>query len=468
MRPTSIRTSIVLWVAGLSISLLAAFSFLTLRAVRQSLLAGLDADLEARATAVASFCEWEEDLDRVVFDREDGQLALDAAARDGGIEVLLLPGRDILVRAGQALPAAAKEELPDAVTGSAARRFADLDQDGLPLRLLALRLRRAGELDPRTGTAEPSVELLLRVAASTVALEAKMAEIRDRVLALLSLTIAALALFGVFLSRRLTEPLRALERAAAEHGPGRRHAMPRRGNGDEIDRLAGRLDEAFGALNDALDRQARFSANAAHELRNPIAVIRSAAEVALRRDRAAEELRPLLADVATTAARMGEIVDALLGLARIGSGTITDTETVAPGEVLASIRAAAPADEAARIQVEGELQALRGHRGLLAVLIGNLVGNALRHGGRGPVTVATERRGDRVLLSVRDRGEGIAEELRERIFEPFYRARGETSGVDGAGLGLALVAEIARCHGGEVKVEEARPGARFLVDLPAA
>jgi signal transduction histidine kinase len=124
--------------------------------------------------------------------------------------------------------------------------------------------------------------------------------------------------------------------------------------------------------------------------------------------------------------------------------------------------------ERSPLEAIGASLAALGDRTLLRRLVRNLVENARRYGGDGPVTVSVTQEGRRAVLDVTDHGPGVPEAERQRIFEPFYRLAGGAETGRGSGLGLALVLDIARRHGGDAVCLAAEGGgSRFRVDLPA-
>lgn len=455
----SIRASLIVWFVGLTVALLAVFSVTLYIDIRSTLVSELDERLANRAESLLALCEWEDDGRRVEFELTP-ELAAEfaAAGRGRGIEVRSVRDGAMVHASGATLGAMA---LP-AVQG---RSFTFLDRDG-PESIRVCSLRAALRNSDRS-TDVPAPEVVVRVAESFAAVRGQLARVRWTI-ALLAL-IAALAMSGFswLLSRRLVRPLDQLGRAAAAVDPRRRVPMPRRGSGDELDRLAEVLDGAFTSLGDALDRQARFTADAAHELRNPVSVIRSAAEVALRGERSAAEQRRFLDDILTTAKRMGDVVQALLTLARVDSvGFRSDAQ---PVDLLAVVQDSVrgSADGAARVTVRGESESVRGDPGLLRVMVDNLIGNALRHGGGTTVDVSVGREaGNGVVLRVRDFGNGVPPDLRSQVFARFYRGGGAVASDGGAGLGLSIVGEVARVHGARCEVGDADPGACFLVVFP--
>jgi len=213
-----------------------------------------------------------------------------------------------------------------------------------------------------------------------------------------------------------------------------------------------------------------FLADAAHELRTPWAIVRGRAERALRGSEPAPDLR-VIADTAESA---GATIADMLELARLDSGRGLGERERLRLDALASTCADERAEQARDAAVELRVDAddavvVTGDERLLARAVGNLVDNALRHGGAGgAVTVSVRREGDRARLVVADRGPGIPPGQRERIFDRFYR--GSAAAAGGSGLGLPIARMVAEAHGGSLDVVEPEgpePGARFVLTLPA-
>ena len=221
------------------------------------------------------------------------------------------------------------------------------------------------------------------------------------------------------------------------------------------------------ALNRLLERvsatlasERRFTADAAHELRTPLAAIRANAQVLLGARDAAERdqtARDLLASVD----RGTRLVDQLLALARADQSVaperfrVQDLASVAADQ----LRQHASQAKGRNIRLESELAPamMRGDAALLAVMIRNLLDNALRYGPEGSqIRVATRVVGDQVELRVEDQGSGIPPEERQRVFERFHRLAG--SRASGSGLGLSIVLRIVEQHGGSVVIEDAAGG----------
>ena len=217
-------------------------------------------------------------------------------------------------------------------------------------------------------------------------------------------------------------------------------------------------------IQDATERQARFVADASHELRSPLAAIRSTAEAALINDRPQQELRAALDTVVSSTERLSRVANDLLLLARSEQGQIpADREpidlSVVVAEALQTFTVGVSISLAEDLQVHADPTEI-------ARLVTNLVDNGLRHGG-GAVSVRTSTVGGDALVEVSDRGPGMSEEDLGHIFQPFYRARADAAAPDGSGLGLAIALSLARRNGGRLTVVS-RPGAgsTFRLVLP--
>jgi signal transduction histidine kinase len=255
----------------------------------------------------------------------------------------------------------------------------------------------------------------------------------------LALILVAIGVGAYPVVRRLTQRLERLQRGVDALGAGELSARVKVEGRDEVAELAGSFNRAAARIEELVGAHKALLANTSHELRTPLARIRMALE--LGKDR-----REIERDIAELDALIEEVLlasrlDALPSLER--------TEEV---DLLALA-----AEEAARYDLEahGEPFVMRGDARLLRRMIRNLLENARRHGAP-PIEVVVEDR----QLRVCDGGPGVPQAERERVFEPFYRLAGAK---EGAGLGLALVRQIARRHGGEVRCE----GNCFYVTLPA-
>ncbi|MCA9322900.1 MAG: HAMP domain-containing histidine kinase [Planctomycetes bacterium] len=463
MKQPSIRTSLGLWFLGSTTVLLAGFAVTAYWLLARNLNQSLDHRLRDRAEALSALCEWEPLEPHAVEFESDRALPFKTAT--GGFEIRVWPGGELVGRSGVD-PFGADSSSP-VVTNAPRWNFTTVD--GRPAwRSCRLTTHAVGTPDDALGLERPRVTL--RVFESREAVDEQLAALRWVFVLVGGLTILLGMGFALLVSRRVVRPLVELGHAAAHPGSGQRPPLPRRGNDDEIDQLAAILEGSFQTLEDALARQTRFTADAAHELRNPIAVIRSASEVAVRKERSPEDTRAFLEDITATADRMGAVVEALLLLARLDEGRLR--AGFARVDLAALAREAAKTHDTAEASVTieaGPRTEILGQGGLLRVLIDNLIGNAQRFGGKETieVTIAEDGLGN-LVFAVRDRGPGIPPEARQRVFERFHRAEEQPSGKDGAGLGLSLVAEIARLHRARPWIEDAGPGTRLLVAFPMA
>ncbi|MFF6810496.1 sensor histidine kinase [Streptomyces sp. NPDC012403] len=235
--------------------------------------------------------------------------------------------------------------------------------------------------------------------------------------------------------------------------------VPEPATHDEIARLARTTNETLAALEASVERQRRFVADASHELRSPIASLRTQLEVAA----AHPELLDLDGAVEDTV-RLQHLAADLLLLARLDAGE-------RPADARVDLSALAREEAAGRtgVTVDAEPVEVTGSRGQLGRVLANLLDNGRRHA-RERVTVTVRREGDRAVLAVADDGEGVAEADRERIFERFVRLDAARSRDDGgAGLGLAIARDVAVRHGGTLTVGAAPAGgALFELRLPLA
>lgn len=253
---------------------------------------------------------------------------------------------------------------------------------------------------------------------------------------------------------RALAPIRRLSRLAAALDPTRGHELPTRGVPVEILPLVEAVNRMLVRLRAVLDRQRRFTAFAAHELRTPLAALRARVE-GLPAD--LPERAPLL----RTIERTERLVDSLLALARIGAGLAAPDEEVDLRRIVAEAAedfAPAALDRDVHFEVELPERPVpaRVHRDSLVRAIGNLLDNALKYGGDGGRIVLSLAPDGRIL--VRDHGPGLPDGDPDLLFEPFVRMRPGRGDPGGAGLGLAFVREVAELHGGEVIARNAEGG----------
>jgi len=246
------------------------------------------------------------------------------------------------------------------------------------------------------------------------------------------------------------------------------------GPDDELKRLADTFDSMLGRVDDAFESQRQFIHEASHELRNPLAVIRTNLEVTLSDpDASADDLRHTAEVVERSTERMARLVDDLLVYARKGTLSM-EREPVDVGLLISDAAAefAAPAEAAGQF-VEREAPPglwVLGDRLALRQALANLLANAVRIAPSGTaIRVRAGREGPWVWMSVEDHGPGLVPEDHDRVFQRFWRGDPAESRAQGrSGLGLTIVRQIAEAHGGEVKLaSEPGHGAAFALWLPA-
>jgi signal transduction histidine kinase len=276
-------------------------------------------------------------------------------------------------------------------------------------------------------------------------------------LGLLALTFAV----GAYpLVRRITRRLENLQRSVDALGAGALDARVRVEGKDEVANLATSFNLAASRIENLVKSQRQMLATASHELRSPLARMRIALELMEREDRPGlrEQLKKDITE-------LNDLVGEILLATRLQA--IGELEREAPVDITALL-----ADEASRfgVKISDRPVTIDGDARLLRRMIRNLLENAQRYSGGAIVEASVRREYGAAVLRVEDHGPGVPEEERERIFEPFYRARGSRETGEGFGLGLALVKQIAQRHGGDVRCLP-RPGGgtRFEVMFhPAA
>jgi heavy metal sensor kinase len=281
---------------------------------------------------------------------------------------------------------------------------------------------------------------------------------------------------GRWLCRRALAPVRRMADAArAMSAADLDQRLPGPGTNDELDDLRTSFNGLLCRLQEAFERQRRFTGDASHQLRTPLTAMRGQIEVALRRDRAAEDYRQTLERVQGRTAQLQQIVEALLFLARADAeAALDEQERLDLAALLPELtRHWADHPRAADLRVEGDGGGaqVRAQAVLLGQLLDNLIDNAFRYSEPGsPVTVRLHHEPGAVLLTVADEGGGINADDLPHVFEPFYRSpESRRRGRTGIGLGLAVVRRIATAFGGSVTAEsEPGRGSRFTLRLPAA
>ena len=288
---------------------------------------------------------------------------------------------------------------------------------------------------------------------------------------------------GIWLSRRFTRPLAMLVRGAGALGAGDfTHRVPVAGNDEfgrvasSMNRMAERIGDQIGALQADSRRRQQLLADVAHELRSPVATLKTMAEalrdgVASAPDRTERAART----IADSAARLERLVNDLLELARLDLDELplylqaVDLRAAIADALRSHSEAAASAGIQLHPAEQGQPVLVSADPHRLAQILDNLLGNAVSHAGSGAeVSVAVEA-GDPAVVTVADTGRGIAAEHVPYVFDAFYRGDpARTPGGEHSGLGLRIARGLARAHGGELRIESAEnSGTRAILTLPA-
>ena len=299
--------------------------------------------------------------------------------------------------------------------------------------------------------------------------------LRFLLLSIIPVVIVIACLGGAWLSGRALKPVTDITAAALTISiENLAERLPVPATGDELARLTEVLNTMFARLESAVKTLSQFAADASHELRTPLAVIRTTAELALRRARTPESYRDSLHEVAAEAERMTRLVEELLILARTDSATADmPLAAVDLREVLADL-----GEEMRGLAEVRQIRVRTAYSDRAAIVAGNrpalhrlflvLLDNALKFSNPGgEVAVKMEIDDSKVSVTIQDFGVGIRETDLPHIFERFYRADRARSG-GGHGLGLSLAKSIARVHGASIDVHSTEgAGSRFRVDFAA-
>jgi signal transduction histidine kinase len=441
MAARSIRFRLTLWYAAALTLGLGLFSGLIWLSLRQRLIAELDRDLAGRSARFEQYFRGES------LEAQGDQL------------------RDELDEFCQALPPTSYIDLRGSggfqfhYPPSAARAFAGRGAD---LRGLQRRFAVSGqEFDLEVGAPMDNVVHTLQL-------------LRLLLWSLLPVVIVLACAGGAWLSGRALKPIQDLTAAASAIGiENLSERLPAPATGDELARLTDVLNGMLARLEAAVTRLSQFAADASHELRTPLAVIRTTAELALRRARTPESYRQSLSEIGVESERMTQLIEDLLTLARGGTEAVQMPRMPLDLRALVrevceelhslaetrQVRIEASSIEASSIEAEpGRNPAIvSGNRPALRRLFVILLDNALKYSPAGAeVRLRLSREDGRVSVSIEDCGAGISATDLPHIFERFYRAgtgSGEESrSQDGHGLGLALADHIARAHGATIEV----------------
>ena len=315
------------------------------------------------------------------------------------------------------------------------------------VRVLSMPIERRGKVDEVLQLVYPLDGVLREIDALTSTL-----------LALVPFGLLAAGLGGAFLTGRALRPVREIAGTAARLGASDlSERLPVSGR-DEFSELSSSFNAMLARLEEAFDRQRRFTADASHELRTPLSIIKANTSLALEHSWPEDRYREFLAAIDTAAGRQSRIVEELLFLARADAGGLArDVGPVCLIEALeeAVETVAQPDRPCIRLESIDPALMVPGSGSELTRLFTNLLENAVRHTPpEGTVTVSAMVDAMSVTVTVTDTGEGIAPEHLPHLGERFYRVdAARSAGTGGTGLGLAICRSITEAHGGRMTIE---------------
>ncbi|MEP6668391.1 MAG: ATP-binding protein [Chthoniobacter sp.] len=451
--PRSIRWRLQLWYGALLVAVLCGFGFTAYHLESSRRLRQIDEGLQARLSvlldALRAGPERGQDKKRI----PEVRLAPAQSSLFGGPD-----GYYFVVWMQAAEPIAVSTGVPAGVPKPDSR---------------GVQLRMRGDLRESFLFAAP-VNCVL-VGRSIGAEQADLHTFGGALAAIGGVVLAAGLLGGWWLVTRAMRPVEEISATATRIAAG---DLSQRISTDEADselgQLAGVLNTTFARLDSLFAQQVRFTADAAHELRTPVAVMLTQTQSALARERPGAEYRETLEACQRATQRMRRLIESLLELARFDAGQESlrrdacDLAKIA-GDCLELIR---PLAAARRIQIHADLPAApcRGDAERLAQVVTNLLSNAIDYNREdGEIHVTTSGADGIATLTVRDTGTGIAPNDLPHVFERFQRGdKARTAAAGHSGLGLAITQAIVNAHGGSIEAaSEAGAGATFTVKLPA-
>jgi two-component system sensor histidine kinase MtrB len=287
-------------------------------------------------------------------------------------------------------------------------------------------------------------------------------------------------LLGVFSAQRAVRPLATAAQAASAIAGGRLDTRLQSTPDPDLRVLTESFNDMAEALEQRVERDARFASDVSHELRSPLMTLAASVEVMeARRDEIPERAQSALDLLSGDVVRFSGLVEDLLEISRFDAGAIrlNMDELLAAEFVRQAVAVSSVPTTPIKVSERAEMALIRGDKRRLARVIANLIDNARAYGGGEPEISMEINNLDtepisHLTIAVEDRGIGVAEEERSLIFERFARGggAGRRTGSEGAGLGLSLVDEHIRMHGGRVWVEDrldGESGARFVIELMA-
>lgn len=461
MKKLSIGSRLTLWYLAIFAVAQLLFGAAMWVALRQELYSVADDALKAQIEDLTNFLKSQKKKNMTVTKlREEASEAYDLEHSGDFLQVYDQDGNWIF-RA----PALEKNQFTPPTAATIKRRwFQNLQLANKPFRFITQRI----EVNGRFYTVQTGVPADQIVATLSL--------FRRYLVMLAPLLLLAAASGGYWLSRKALSPVDALTRTARSiSGNNLSERLEKLATGDELERLSDTLNEMLARIESAFLRVTQFTADASHELRTPVSLMRTEAEIALRKPRGLAEYREALRHILLEAERTSSLLEELLSLARADSGrenlhlTLVDLRA-AITEIAEEWRHLI---EARNLQFTQQLAncefPVLADRSALQRLLAILLDNAVKYTpAPGLVELGLEVRGDKAVICVSDSGIGIAESDQIKIFERFYRVdKARSRELGGAGIGLAIADWIVQQHRGSIAVQSSvGKGSTFLIEFP--
>jgi two-component system, OmpR family, heavy metal sensor histidine kinase CusS len=447
----SIRLRLTLWYSAVLLFGLVLFGVAVWVALEHRLMTGVDTRLSDRVESLRTVLQvegWNSDRkylqeELAEFAQEIPEGALIEVWDSTGAPVLPVNRNPLVARVATTRPA-----------------YRTIVQEGRQLRVLSSKIEHGVDFYD------------VQVASSLEDVHVVMNDLRNLLVFLIPAVLMVACLGGYWLSRRALAPVDEITRVAKSisvQNLSQRLTVPR--TGDEIQRMAEAWNGLLDRLEGSVKRIRQFTADASHELRTPLALIRTTAELALRRERQTSDYQSALREIQMEAERMTELTESLLTVARADANglelplaEIDINETI--WDVVRQIdRVAAAQGVAMRTELTKEPAKVQANAPAIRRLLLGLVDNALKHTpSGGSITISTTREQKDVVLAVQDTGEGIQAEALPHVFERFFRSDPARSSGSGAGLGLSIAEAVAQAHRSEIMVQS-KPGAGARFEL---
>jgi heavy metal sensor kinase len=449
MKITTLRARVTLWSVAVVTIALALFATGAAWSLRQELIENLDKDIKAEArdffiALKQHRVDWR--------DRPSVEALFDQSRPLRYLEIRNDAG-DVLYRSQELekapaflMPGRAKQ---NATWNGRAVRFGVFHQDGI----------------------------VLSVGGETKEITETVAQLLVAYVAILPVVIIAVGLGAWWVARRAVAPVQAIAARAETISASDLHQrLPASSSQDEIAHLTSVLNGMFDRLQRSFDQVTRFTSDASHELKTPLALMRAEAEAALNPSNLGPDQRELCANVIKQCLQLSQIIDGLLFLSRADNRHLAlHQETVDLTSLVRELREdaeilALPLNLTLQCNLPSELR-VRGDRRLLSRALMNLIDNAIKYNrAGGAVVISALGHRETAVLTIRSNGDGIFGEAKEKVFDRFYRGDSLSGDVAaGHGLGLSIAREIARAHNGDVTLLRSdRQWTEFCMTLPIA